>query len=153
MILGSLSQFHNLKYLELESWVSRHCVLAIMHLLNVSHQVEIVFLQIMLISRSLTLDKDKGLLTSANMEECSKLVLSNGCMFLHLKVFEIDHVIGRVNESVLLQMVLNYAVVLKKMLITFKHYAQPNEEEGQKIMRKMLLKVPRASSNVAILFS
>ncbi|KAK9133766.1 hypothetical protein Scep_013294 [Stephania cephalantha] len=94
----------------------------------------------------------KELLTSAIMEECSKLVSSNGCMFHHLKVFEINYVIGRVNESVLLHMVLNYAVVLKKMLITLKHYAQPNEE-GQKIMRKTLLKVPRASSNVAILFS
>ncbi|KAK9156120.1 hypothetical protein Sjap_003600 [Stephania japonica] len=142
VVSGSLSlQFHNLKYLKLETWLSRDCVLVIRRLMSASPQLETVSVEI-----------TEKMLASANMEECSELGLSEECLFHLLKVLEISGVIGCVNEFKLLQLVLRKAIVLEKMCIqTYKGAMESKREKELKCFRKMLLMTPRASSNVAAL--
>ncbi|KAK9152177.1 hypothetical protein Syun_010486 [Stephania yunnanensis] len=105
LVLGSLSlRFHNLKYLKLETWLSRDCVLVIMHLMSVSPQLETVSLKITESMNARRHETDE-MLASANMGECFELGMSEECMFHHLKVLEINSVIGCANEFKLLQMI------------------------------------------------
>ncbi|KAK9156121.1 hypothetical protein Sjap_003601 [Stephania japonica] len=148
-------QFSNLKYVKLQTCVTRECVLAIIHLLNASPQIEIVSLQnIENVTSWEQLHEDERMRTSANMVEWSDLALSNQCMIHHrLKVLEIHSFIGCLNELKLLQMMLKNAAALEEMLIwTMKDEMTSGRKEHLINFKKMLLKTPRASSNVAISF-
>ncbi|KAK9156114.1 hypothetical protein Sjap_003594 [Stephania japonica] len=131
-------QFHNLTYLSFRTSLSRDCIFTIVELLKISPKI-----------KTLVIHVAEENLTSGNMGECLEL----GCMLHHLKVLKIHGVIGCINEIKLLQLVLEKAIVLEKMLIwTAKYDMPPHREKRLESFRKTLSTVPRVSSNATISF-
>ncbi|KAK9115961.1 hypothetical protein Sjap_014908 [Stephania japonica] len=78
--------------------------------------------------------------------------LSNECMLHHLKDVEISGIVGCLAEVKLLQVVLKRATILQRMVLRTSAESTV-ENKLLKGLSKMLLELPRASSNVALLKS
>ncbi|KAK9156112.1 hypothetical protein Sjap_003592 [Stephania japonica] len=76
---------------------------------------------------------------------------SKQCTFHHLKVVVIHGVIGCMNELKLLEFVLKNVVVLEEMVVWTVDGMPSDKKKGLMNFSKMLLRIPRASSTVAIL--
>ncbi|PIA57989.1 hypothetical protein AQUCO_00500133v1, partial [Aquilegia coerulea] len=135
--------FSNLRYLCLETWLTKGCFQSIMFLLEKSLNVETLVLRI-----SPDLGHILDLVKQGQVETSLKLKLNN------LRFVEFRGVVGCLDELEYLKVLLNNAVTLKKMAIIMttrkwsvlykKRLSSFNEE---------VLALPRASSDVTISFS
>ncbi|KAK9156117.1 hypothetical protein Sjap_003597 [Stephania japonica] len=98
------------------------------------------------------LNCDEGIFTLANVVGEEGQGFPKQCIFHRLKVIEIHNVIGCMNEFKVLQIILKNAIILEKMVIWTFAKMSTDEKEGLKSFSKALLRIPRASSNIAILF-
>ncbi|KAK9133763.1 hypothetical protein Scep_013291 [Stephania cephalantha] len=153
VVLDQHLQFHNLKYLEVNTWLSRDCVFAIIELMRISPKIENCFLHIIedSVSEQL-LNCDEGIFTSANVVSEEGQWFPKQCILNHLKVIEIHNVIGCMNEFKVLEIILKNAIILEKMIIWTSAKMSTDRKEGLINFSKAPLRIPRATLNIAILF-
>ncbi|KAK9156105.1 hypothetical protein Sjap_003585 [Stephania japonica] len=142
-------QFRNLKHLNLSTWLSRDCVFTIIEMLRMSPKIETMVLRI-IEDGGKPLNWDEGMIPSAKVGEDQWLL--EQCAFHHLKVLEIYNVIGCMTELKLLAAVLKSATTLEKMVIRTLCGMKFDTKKGLINFGKTLATIPRASSNVLILF-
>ncbi|KAK9155371.1 hypothetical protein Sjap_002851 [Stephania japonica] len=144
-------RFQNLKCLNVETWLSRDCVFAIIELLRISPKIETLILNIVKDGSSRKpLNWNEEILTSSNV-----ISKNNGfpkqCTFHHLKVVEIHGVIGCMNELMLLEIVLRNSLVLKKMVVRTIDGLSYDRKKGLANFSEILLRIPQASSKIGIM--
>ncbi|KAF5200555.1 F-box protein [Thalictrum thalictroides] len=133
--------FSNLRYLCLETWLTRGCFQSIMFLLEKSLNVETLVLRVS--SKQIHIP---------NMIEQGKVLKLN-----KLKYVEFQEVIGCLDELEYLKVLLDNAVTLKKMAIIRTSWKQTSWMVSKKtsltFFTEDVLALPRASSDVKISFS
>ncbi|KAF9588824.1 hypothetical protein IFM89_016184 [Coptis chinensis] len=141
--LESLSmQFLNLRYIKLDTWLSRDCIHAIICLLNMSPNVETLAVEV---------NKEMPMLNSDKIEEYQDTGLALQTMH-HLKVIEIQGVLESINGLKLLEILLKNAVVLRKIRVLTPKENLPGRERRLMKHSDKILELPRASSSIAFLF-
>ncbi|KAK9152178.1 hypothetical protein Syun_010487 [Stephania yunnanensis] len=137
--LKSLSlRFPNLKRLDLKARFSRDCALTIMLLLKTSPKIKTLKIEIV----------ENGS-TSTDNEEWWELELSNQCMFHHLEDVEVHGIVGCAAEVKLVEIMLKKATTLKRMVVCCSKKKAANNDWLMNLSKK-LLRIPRASSNIAL---
>ncbi|OVA06691.1 F-box domain [Macleaya cordata] len=154
LLEGVPTQFSNLRCLKLETWLSRDCVNLITYILEISPNVESLFLEInedFFGMQPMYPYWDEVWFNSPKIEVFWEAGVSLQCMLHHLKYVEIRGVQGRLNELMFLKILLKNALVLEKVVL------YPSKEKSSHT-KKWLIKVvdqlltlPRASSSIAIL--
>ncbi|KAK9140845.1 hypothetical protein Scep_010526 [Stephania cephalantha] len=143
-------QFPNLKHLKLQTRFSRDSAISIMYLLKSSPQIETLKIEIVENTFSwepLILEENQ--LTSTNIGEWWQSELSNQCMFHHLKDVKIFGVVGCVTEVKLVEVMLKKALILRRVVLC-SCASSPIRKNWLIDLSQILLDVPRASSNVAL---
>ncbi|KAK9155368.1 hypothetical protein Sjap_002848 [Stephania japonica] len=97
------------------------------------------------------LNWDEEIFNSANVVGESQW-FPKRCIFHHLKVIEIHDVIGYMNEFNVLEFLLENALILEKIIIWTSNDISCDRKKGLINFSKALLKIPRASSDIVILF-
>ncbi|KAF9620347.1 hypothetical protein IFM89_011082 [Coptis chinensis] len=130
--------FSKLRYLHVETWLSRGSFRAIAFLLLNSPNIE-----------GLDLDVDPTEVSSSNLAEDGGVECSLKFKLYHLKLVEFHYVTGSAAELQYLNILSEKAVTLKKVSIfTSKVRTRPKRRELD--IPKEVLSLPRASSDVTI---
>ncbi|KAK9133756.1 hypothetical protein Scep_013284 [Stephania cephalantha] len=148
-------QFHSLKYLKLETWLSADCLLATFYMLKICPNVKTLSLHIL---EDDCLEPshrcwDEKLSPSSHLEKCWEAGSSKLCISHHLKVVEIHGVRGCMIELMLIEILLKGAKVLEKVVISTYEEKPSDREKGLAEFRKKLRALPRASSTVTFVFT
>ncbi|KAK9156096.1 hypothetical protein Sjap_003576 [Stephania japonica] len=147
-------QYHNLKYLKLETWLSADCLLATLYMLKICPNVKTLSLH-RLEDDCLEPNHrcwDEKLSPSQHLEKCREAGSSKLCISHHLKVVEIHGVRGCMIELMLLEILLKGAMVLEKVVICTSEEKSSDGDKGLADFHKKLRALPRASSTVTFVF-
>ncbi|KAF9588374.1 hypothetical protein IFM89_008804 [Coptis chinensis] len=143
-------QFVSLRYIKLQTWLYGDCIRAIIYLLNCSPNLETLSVEVL--SREIFVNCTEwyeNWVSPPHKYKDTGLPLQ--CMY-HLNSFEFQGFLGHTNGLKFVEILLNNAVVLEKMVfsiskerdLTIKHYLGKFQEKLQHL--------PRASSVVETFF-
>ncbi|KAF9619645.1 hypothetical protein IFM89_007966 [Coptis chinensis] len=137
----SETPFSNLKWLKIGTLFSKDEVILINHILMHSTEIESVFLV-----------NDAGKFDGLkNIAQVEQYEVKEGYKYKlsHLKLVEIEGFRGSENEMELVNLFLENAIVLEKMIIFLRNFG--DEQEMMKVGRKLLTQ-PRASLTAGIMY-